>query len=94
VRKKDVSKSLTLKNAGLLQPKFGSNMDQPSHLATFLNTIFNLIVGFVHIWHNNPAFFRVQANLDTNIRSFSYSYNCFEDHLWKDATLQGTWSPL
>jgi len=37
------------KNAGLFQPKFGSNMDEPSHLDTFLNTIFNLIVGFVHI---------------------------------------------
>jgi len=48
------------KNAGLFQPKFGSNFDNPSNI---LNYIFNPKFVFVHILLkiglNKPAFFRV-----------------------------------
>jgi len=38
------------KNVGCFNPIFGSNMDKPSHLVTFLNDIFNPLFEFVHIW--------------------------------------------
>jgi len=38
-----------LKTAGLFQPNFGSNMDEPSRWFKFLNYIFNTRFGFVHI---------------------------------------------
>jgi len=62
----------TLKNAGLFQPKFGSNVDKPKcwvknvHLklkfevGLILNYIFNPTFGFVQIW---PKFGLTQPNI-------------------------------
>jgi len=52
------------KNAGLFQPKFGSNIDKPSNwvnLDDILIDIFNPKFGFVHIlpkiWLKQPSIF-------------------------------------
>jgi len=37
------------KNAGLFQPKFGSDIDKPNNWVNILNDIFNPTFGFVHI---------------------------------------------
>jgi len=36
-------------NAGLFQPKFGSDIDKPNNWVNILNDIFNPTFGFVHI---------------------------------------------